>query len=316
MPIIPSRLDGQTLGFSLTAPDTTVDVLSLDIVSGAVTSAYLTSTDILNLQPAVSAIFSLVPSAQRAAGALGMLQRLITVAPSAAATVTLSAVNTAGNVYALRATISGAPSQIIAHLPFSADGQLAWATGTGGGSGTVTGVTASAPLASSGGATPNISLTGTVALANGGTGTNLSAANGLVGVNGGSASTTPLVSAQVTLGGVPTSDTATVDFQLKNGPINYTAALTFWGQFDPGATLANITVAAGAAGQVFPMADFATPAGSGSGRFVMISNANGVVNLIVQNTTAGETNLLLYGPGPGTDQIFVGGEAELVFPIP
>lgn len=37
-------------------------------------------------------------------------------------------------------------------------------------SGTVTSVTASSPLASSGGATPNISLTGTVGISNGGTG--------------------------------------------------------------------------------------------------------------------------------------------------
>lgn len=40
----------------------------------------------------------------------------------------------------------------------------------GGGGGTVTSVTASAPLASSGGTTPNISLTGIVPIANGGTG--------------------------------------------------------------------------------------------------------------------------------------------------
>lgn len=40
----------------------------------------------------------------------------------------------------------------------------------GGGGGTVTGVTASAPLASSGGAAPNLSLTGSVPVANGGTG--------------------------------------------------------------------------------------------------------------------------------------------------
>lgn len=43
---------------------------------------------------------------------------------------------------------------------------LQWVTGGGG----VTSVTASAPLASSGGATPDISLTGTVAMGNGGTG--------------------------------------------------------------------------------------------------------------------------------------------------
>jgi hypothetical protein len=44
-----------------------------------------------------------------------------------------------------------------------------WAAAGGGGGG-VTSVTASAPIASSGGTTPNISLTGTVAIANGGTG--------------------------------------------------------------------------------------------------------------------------------------------------
>ena len=44
-------------------------------------------------------------------------------------------------------------------------------SGGGGGGGTVTAVSASAPLASSGGTSPNISLTGTVPVANGGTGT-------------------------------------------------------------------------------------------------------------------------------------------------
>jgi len=44
------------------------------------------------------------------------------------------------------------------------------AIGAGAGSGTVTSVTASAPLASSGGATPNITLSGALPTANGGTG--------------------------------------------------------------------------------------------------------------------------------------------------
>lgn len=56
---------------------------------------------------------------------------------------------------------------------------------SGGGGGTVTSVTASSPLSSSGGSTPNISLTGVVPIANGGTNassasvalTNLGAAN-------------------------------------------------------------------------------------------------------------------------------------------
>jgi len=49
-------------------------------------------------------------------------------------------------------------------------GDGTWATPPNSG-GTVTTVTASAPLASSGGTTPNISFTGTLAVANGGTGT-------------------------------------------------------------------------------------------------------------------------------------------------
>ena len=54
-----------------------------------------------------------------------------------------------------------------------------WAPGSGGGGG-VTAVTASAPLASSGGATPNISLSGIVAAANGGTGLSTSGTAGWV----------------------------------------------------------------------------------------------------------------------------------------
>ena len=46
----------------------------------------------------------------------------------------------------------------------------AWQSMGGGGGGAVNSVTASAPIASSGGANPNISLTGVVAAANGGTG--------------------------------------------------------------------------------------------------------------------------------------------------
>jgi hypothetical protein len=116
-----------------------------------------------------------------------------------------------------------------------------------------------------------------------------------------------LVSATRTVG-AEAANIIPVDFQLKNGATNYTAEMLFWGQFAPGSTLANITVTAGAAGQVFAMADFAT-----SGRFAMISSVAGIVNLRVRNTTAAETNLLLYGPGPGTDQIFVGGGNDLVF---
>ena len=309
MAITVSRLDGQTLGFSLTAPSVTADVISLDIVSGELTSAYLSDLELLNLKPAVEALFSLVPSAQRAAGALGMLQRLVTVAPAAAATLTQSAVNTAGSVYALRATISAAPSQFIVHLPFSADGQLAWATGIDVvGTGTVTSVTASAPLASSGGATPDISLTGQVSTAKGGTGIDGSSSNGVFSVSAGVGSATPLVYANRTVG-AEAANTIPVTYQLRNGSVNFTTAdVVIWGQFDPGSTLANITVSAGAEGQVFPAPDFAT-----SGRFAMMSGVNGIINLDVTNVTAGETNIVLHGPGPGTNNLFIGGEDELIF---
>lgn len=58
------------------------------------------------------------------------------------------------------------------------------ATGSGG---TVTGVTASSPLASSGGSNPDISLTGTVGVANGGTGRSSLTANNVILGNGTSA---------------------------------------------------------------------------------------------------------------------------------
>lgn len=285
MAITVSRLDGQTLGFSLTAPSVTADVISLDIVSGALTSAYLSDLELLNLKPAVEALFSLVPSAQRAAGALGMLQRLVTVAPAAAATLTQSAVNTAGSVYALRATISAAPSQFIAHLPFSADGQLAWATG----------------IDVAGPALP-------LSTANGGTGINGGSSNGVFSVSAGVGGATPLVYANRTIG-AEVANTIPVTYQLRNGSVNFTTAgVAIWCQFDPGSTLANITVSAGAEGQVFPMADFAT-----SGRFAMLSGVNGIINLNVTNVTAGETNIVLHGPGPGTNNLFIGGEDELIF---
>ena len=83
------------------------------------------------------------------------------------------------------------------------------ATGAGG----VTSVTASAPLASSGGATPNVSLTGTVAVANGGTGLATSPTNGQLLVGNGTGYT------QATL-------TAGVGVAVTNGAGSITVATT------------------------------------------------------------------------------------------
>lgn len=76
---------------------------------------------------------------------------------------------------------------------------LEWATdNTSTGGGGVTSVTASGPLASSGGATPNISLTGVVPAANGGTGVNAAGAAGnLLRSNGTAWTSAPLQSVDV-----------------------------------------------------------------------------------------------------------------------
>ena len=68
--------------------------------------------------------------------------------------------------------VLGNGTDVVGQLTGTTEGQVptwtgsTWAAGSNG----VTSVTASAPLASSGGATPNLSLTGTIALGNGGTG--------------------------------------------------------------------------------------------------------------------------------------------------
>jgi hypothetical protein len=61
------------------------------------------------------------------------------------------------------------------------------------GAGSVTSVTASAPLASSGGATPNISLPGQIAAANGGTGIDTSASTGMPSISAGTWSISSLL---------------------------------------------------------------------------------------------------------------------------
>ena len=85
------------------------------------------------------------------------------------------------------------------------------ASGSGG---TVTSVTASSPLASSGGATPNISFTGTLGVANGGTGATSLTANNVILGNGTSA---VQVVAPGTSGNVLTSDGSTWSSQPAAG---------------------------------------------------------------------------------------------------
>lgn len=304
MAISSLRLDGQTIGFQTTGADA-ISVLALDVSTGAITSSYLTDSDILNLAPAVSELFALVPSASRAANALGMLQRLVTIASSGSAAVALSATNV-GSVYTLVATPSAA-AYLIAHLPFSPDGNLAWATGTGGPS------------------TP-------VSLANGGTSTDLSGSSTQRGAlfydgSAGSASIAPLplvvspISTNPSPASTPKANTITVTAECKNGSVYYDTpqAVMIQGQIVKGGgavALTDITLT-GTVGQVMPMSDFST-----SGQFLLITAGSasadaGKASFTVQTdkVTGGGvagTLFLLLGPGPGSD-VVKGARTQLQF---
>ena len=100
----------------------------------------------------------------------------------------------------------------------------AWQSMGGGGGGAVNSVTASAPLASSGGANPNISLTGVVAAANGGTGLSAPGAVGNVLTSNGVGWATAPLPATVTPGAPLTS----VQFN-NGGAFGGSASLTWNG---------------------------------------------------------------------------------------
>jgi hypothetical protein len=135
------RLDGQNVGAQITAPDSDFAPLALDLATGQLLSFpddagnnYLTDVDLLNLKPAVDEIFRLVPYAARAASALPILEKLVAISLVGGAAPTISAINPPGappDLYALLVTVAG-DSYLNIHLPFSADGNLAW-VGSGAG---------------------------------------------------------------------------------------------------------------------------------------------------------------------------------------
>ena len=144
--------------------------------------------------------------------------------------------------------------------------------------GTVTSVTASAPLASSGGNTPNISFTGTLGIANGGTGatdaatarTNLGAGTvtsvaGTGTVNGITLSGTVTSSGSLTLGGtlsgVSLTSQVSGTLPIANGGTNSTATPTAGGvAYGTGTAYAVST--AGTAGQYLQSTGSGAPAWS------------------------------------------------------
>lgn len=147
-------------GLRLTAPDLFVDVLTLDLSTGDCTSAYFPAKVLEDLKRGALNIFQIVPYAERSAGAVNLLSRLLTITVADDATLTLSAV-VVGDAATLRASVNAAPASLLLHVPYSSTGGLAFSVGSeasGGGGGGVNAVTATAPIASSGGAAPNISL--------------------------------------------------------------------------------------------------------------------------------------------------------------
>lgn len=307
MAITSLRLDGQNIGFQTTGADA-VSVLSLNISTGAVASAYLTDVDTRNLAPAVAELFALVPNGSRAANALGMLQKLAVVSSAGSATVALSATNV-GSVYTLVATPSAA-SFLVAHLPYSAGEGLGWAS-AGGGS----------------------SLATPVSLANGGTSTDLSASaasHGAFFYDGAAGSSIllplpKLVTPLATNPGVPTvakNLSIQINAEVKNGNVYYDTPtnVLLLGQivqFGPGIAFTDINLAiVGGVGQLVLAADFTT-----SGQFFVLTaglgpnagKANFAVDTKATNPAGvAGTILVMLGPGPGSD-VISGTRAQLQF---
>jgi hypothetical protein len=132
MAITATRLDGQNVGLRLTGGSTSVNVFTVNLVTGAATSAYLTSVDLGIVQSAAVALFQTVPAGERAT--VTFLTRLVTVAPADDNTISLS-ISTVGAFATLVATESATPANMVLHIQHSISGYVAWGVGfaTGGG---------------------------------------------------------------------------------------------------------------------------------------------------------------------------------------
>lgn len=132
MAITWKNLDGQNVGVRLTGGSTSVNALTVNVVTGDVTSAYLTESQVTFLRSAALNLFDLVPAGERAT--VTFLTRLLTVAPADDQTLALSA-SVAGSLATLVATVGGTPANLIFHVPHSVQGYNAWASALTGGGG-------------------------------------------------------------------------------------------------------------------------------------------------------------------------------------
>ena len=160
---------------STSTADGVTSVSGTGTVQGLTLSGTVTSTGSLTLGGSLSAVSltsqvsGILPVANGGTGVntlTGIVKASGTSAFTAAVAGTDYAPATSGTAI-LYGNGSGGFSNVTIGSGISFAGGTLSASGSGG---TITAVTASAPLASSGGATPNISFTGTLAVANGGTG--------------------------------------------------------------------------------------------------------------------------------------------------
>ena len=137
MSVTITQLDGQNTGLRLTG-QLSIDALSLNLTTGAVTSAYIPAENFRTLQEFALRLFAAVPTSARLAGAIGLLNRLCAVSPADASTVTLTA-SLVGDVATLVATIDVAPATILLTIPFApSGGVMPGLPAAGGGGGTDT----------------------------------------------------------------------------------------------------------------------------------------------------------------------------------
>lgn len=137
MAVTSKPVDGQNQALIFPAVEA-ANVYTLDIVTGAVTSALLPASWLYTLSQNAKKLFAVTTTAQRQSA--GFLSRLVAFGSLDATTITVTA-SVAGNVATLVATPDAATSLLVA-LPYSASGgfstgQTYPVVGGGGGTGTV-----------------------------------------------------------------------------------------------------------------------------------------------------------------------------------
>ena len=169
-------------------------------------------------------------------------------------------------------------------------------SGGGGGGGNISSVTATTPLASSGGSTPDISLSGQVSVANGGTGkANLTLNNVILGNNTGAV----LFVAPGTSGNVLTSNGTTWTSNAAAGgggsgtvtSVGLVAPAMFTVTGSPVTTSGNLTLSY--SGTALPVANGGTGQTTASAAFNALSPVTTTGDLIIGNGTNSATRLAI-----------------------